>query len=390
MAKTAKKSILSNARALDGIVEPLLLWFYGEKRSLPWREEPTPYRVWISEIMLQQTRVEAVKPYFSRFIEALPDVHALAEADEDTLLKLWEGLGYYSRARHLQEAARIVCRSFGGELPADFDALCTLPGIGRYTAGAVSSIAFGKRTAAVDGNVLRVVMRLIASSADILKESTKRAVEEALLARLPQKPGDFNQALMELGALICLPRSAARCPDCPLRRLCLAAEAGIQAELPRKTLSKNRRTEKLTILILSRNGKIALEKRPPKGLLAGLWGFPALSGHRDKDEMIAVLRLWGFSLKRLTKLPAAKHIFSHITWHMIGWQIEIEEAPLPSTFAASHIESAPSYEIHETPARYDARGKESPSFFWTTKKEMLNTYSIPSAYHSYFPYVSEI
>ena len=387
MAKTAKKSILSNARALDGIVEPLLLWFYGEKRSLPWREEPTPYRVWISEIMLQQTRVEAVKPYFSRFIEALPDVHALAEADEDTLLKLWEGLGYYSRARHLREAARIVCRSFSGELPADFDALLTLPGIGRYTAGAVSSIAFGKRTAAVDGNVLRVVMRLIASSADILKESTKRAVEEALLARLPQKPGDFNQALMELGALICLPRGAARCPACPLKRFCLAADLGIQAELPKKTPPKKRRTEKLTILILSQNGKIALKKRPSKGLLAGLWGLPSLPGHWSKEELMKELHLLGFSPAKLTKLPAAKHIFSHITWQMIGWRIEIDE---PSTPPAFQTFSSHSSQLRETSVSYGSIPKESPSFFWATEKEMLDTYSIPAAYRSYFPYISEI
>ena len=225
---TSTKNILRNIETLDEIAVPLLRWFHSEKRSLPWRESPTPYRVWVSEIMLQQTRVEAVKPYFERFVAALPDVRSLAQADEDMLMKLWEGLGYYSRARHLQDAARIVCSDHGGELPARFDDLLALPGIGRYTAGAIASIAFGEHRPAVDGNVLRVIMRLLASPADILKDSTKRAVEDALLVRLPKNAGDFNQALMELGALICLPRGAARCSACPLQRFCLAKAASLQ------------------------------------------------------------------------------------------------------------------------------------------------------------------
>ena len=251
------EGILKHTETLDKIAQPLLRWFQSEKRVLPWREEPTPYRVWVSEIMLQQTRVEAVKPYFERFVAALPDVHALAHADEDTLMKLWEGLGYYNRARHLQDAARLICRDHGGDVPAHFDDLLALPGIGRYTAGAVASIAFGERRPAVDGNVLRVIMRLLSCSADILKERTKRIVEEALLARLPENAGDFNQALMELGALICLPRGAARCPACPLERLCLAKEVGLQAELPKKTPPKRRRTAKLTIVLLWKGGRIA-------------------------------------------------------------------------------------------------------------------------------------
>ena len=201
MAKLPTETILRNAGTLDAIKEPLLRWFYSEKRSLPWREEATPYRVWVSEIMLQQTRVEAVKPYFERFVTALPDVGALASADETTLLKLWEGLGYYSRARHLQEAARLICRDHGGELPAHFDDLLALPGIGRYTAGAVASIAFGARRPAVDGNVLRVIMRLLACPADILKESTNPAAPARSYGRL--QPGSDGARCPRLSAARC-------------------------------------------------------------------------------------------------------------------------------------------------------------------------------------------
>ncbi len=400
MAKLPTETILRNAGTLDAIKEPLLRWFYSEKRSLPWREEATPYRVWVSEIMLQQTRVEAVKPYFERFVTALPDVDALASADEMTLLKLWEGLGYYSRARHLQEAARLICRDHGGELPAHFDDLLALPGIGRYTAGAVASIAFGARRPAVDGNVLRVIMRLLACPADILKESTKRAVEEALLPRLPEATGDFNQALMELGALVCLPRGAARCAACPLARLCLAKEAGMQAELPKKTPPKRRRTEKLTIFLLTRGDKIALEKRPAQGLLAGLWGFPAMAGHLKKDAAKKALQASGITPAKLHELPAAQHIFSHITWQMVGWRVEVASpsceskaalpplAPAAKEYAMAAAKAAPLL-LREEPASYHAE-EQRRSLLWVTAQQIADTYSIPSAYRSYFPYIPAV
>ena len=397
MAKKPQENILKNIEPLDAIAAPLLRWFHSEKRALPWREEPTPYRVWVSEIMLQQTRVEAVKPYFERFVAALPDVRALARADEDTLMKLWEGLGYYSRARHLQSAARLICSDHGGEIPARFDDLLALPGIGRYTAGAVASIAFGERRPAVDGNVLRVIMRLLACPADILKESTKRAVEEALIAHLPENAGDFNQALMELGALVCLPRGAARCPSCPLERLCLAKEANLQAELPQKTPPKRRRTEKLTIFLLSKNGKIALEKRPAHGLLAGLWGFPAMEGHLKKNEAAKALQALGLIPAKLHALPAAQHIFSHITWQMVGWHVELAETSSDEPSAATKSSPAStevveanarpaSLRLHEATAPYDTQTK-TPPLLWATAQEIADIYSVPAAYRSYFPYL---
>ena len=397
MAKRPQENILKNIETLDVIAAPLLRWFHSEKRALPWREEPTPYRVWVSEIMLQQTRVEAVKPYFERFVAALPDVRALARADEDTLMKLWEGLGYYSRARHLQSAARLICSDHGGEIPAHFDDLLALPGIGRYTAGAVASIAFGERRPAVDGNVLRVIMRLLACPADILKESTKRAVEEALIARLPEDAGNFNQALMELGALICLPRGAARCPSCPLERLCLAKEANLQAELPQKTPPKRRRTEKLTIFLLAKNDKIALEKRPAQGLLAGLWGFPAMEGHLKKKEAAEALQAIGLIPAKLHALPAAQHIFSHITWQMVGWRVELAEplskggTSVPTSAPASSESTTPNAQpkrllLQEAASHYDIQ-KKTPPLLWATAREIADTYSVPAAYRSYFPYI---
>ena len=397
MAKRPQENILKNIETLDVIAAPLLRWFHSEKRALPWREEPTPYRVWVSEIMLQQTRVEAVKPYFERFVAALPDVRALARADEDTLMKLWEGLGYYSRARHLQSAARLICSDHGGKIPARFDDLLTLPGIGRYTAGAVASIAFGERRPAVDGNVLRVIMRLLACPADILKESTKRAVEEALIARLPEDAGNFNQALMELGALICLPRGAARCPSCPLERLCLAKEANLQAELPQKTPPKRRRTEKLTIFLLAKNDKIALEKRPAQGLLAGLWGFPAMEGHLKKKEAAEALQAIGLIPAKLHALPAAQHIFSHITWQMVGWRVELAEplseggTSVPTSAPASSESTTPNAQpksllLQEAASPYDIQ-KKKPLLLWATAQEIADTYSVPAAYRSYFPYI---
>ena len=397
MAKRPQENILKNIETLDVIAAPLLRWFHSEKRALPWREEPTPYRVWVSEIMLQQTRVEAVKPYFERFVAALPDVRALARADEDTLMKPWEGLGYYSRARHLQSAARLICSDHGGEIPAHFDDLLALPGIGRYTAGAVASIAFGERRPAVDGNVLRVIMRLLACPADILKESTKRAVEEALIARLPENAGDFNQALMELGALICLPRGAAHCPSCPLERLCLAKEANLQAELPQKTPPKRRRTEKLTIFLLAKNDKIALEKRPAQGLLAGLWGFPAMEGHLKKKEAAEALQAIGLIPAKLHALPAAQHIFSHITWQMVGWRVELAEplseggTSVPTSAPASSESTTPNAQpkrllLQEAASPYDIQ-KKKPLLLWATAQEIADTYSVPAAYRSYFPYI---
>ena len=314
--------ILKNTAILPEINIPLLRWYRQQARILPWREDPTPYRVWISEIMLQQTRVEAVKPFFERFLRALPDIHALAGVEESRLLKLWEGLGYYNRARNLQKAARIICEKYQGNLPDNFAKLLTLPGIGRYTAGAISSIACGQRQAAVDGNVLRVITRILACPLDILKESTKRLIENALLQAMPaaSEAGAFNQALMELGAMICLPKNP-HCAHCPLLQLCLAAAEGCTDALPIKKRPKPRRIEKKTILLLRKGASIALHQRPNIGLLAGLWELPNVSGHLPREKLLSLLSSLGLKTTSVQALPPARHVFSHVEWYMIGWDI---------------------------------------------------------------------
>ncbi len=270
---------------LSEVSQPLLLWYDKAKRDLPWRQEITPYRTWLSEIMLQQTRVEAGKDYFLRFVRALPDVEALANAPDELLMKLWEGLGYYSRARNLKKAAGVVMERYSGKIPSDYEELLGLPGIGSYTAGAISSIAFQKPNPAVDGNVLRVVMRLLARRDDIAKDSVKKTVERELRQMMARgeanrRPGDFNQGLMELGATVCIPNGQPRCQDCPWKEACRARALGIAGELPVKQAKKKRRIEKKTVFLLwDEAGRLLLHRRDAKGLLAGMWELPSLSGH---------------------------------------------------------------------------------------------------------------
>ena len=257
---------------MENISPALLNWFYENQRVLPFRTDPSPYHVWLSEIMLQQTRVSAALPYYERFLAALPDIPALAACEEEKLNKLWEGLGYYSRVRNLQKAARIVCEQYGGELPADYDAIRALPGIGDYTAGAICSISFGIPVPAVDGNVLRVFSRLYNDPGVI----TDPAVKKAFTARVmehqpPAAPGDYNQALMELGALICVPNGAPLCEQCPLARLCQARAAGTALSLPQKAAPKARKLEDLTVALVESPAGFLIQQRPEKGLLAGLW-----------------------------------------------------------------------------------------------------------------------
>ncbi|MDO4331243.1 MAG: A/G-specific adenine glycosylase [Eubacteriales bacterium] len=312
--------------ALNCIASPLLAWYDGSRRKLPWREEPTPYRVWISEIMLQQTRVEAVKPYFQRFMERLPDVEALASVSEDALLKLWEGLGYYSRARNLQKAARQIMEEYNGQIPSDYDSLVKLQGIGSYTAGAIASIAFGQLVPAVDGNVLRVISRLLADDRDILNPAVKKKVEEELLPVMPkERPGDFNQALMELGAMVCLPNGAPKCTECPWESLCRANLTRTQTQYPKKSAKKPRKIEKRTILVIRDIHCVAIRKRPANGLLAGLYEFPSMEGHADREEVLAWLKEQGVHAVRIEKLPPSKHIFTHKEWHMTGFSVLVDE-----------------------------------------------------------------
>jgi len=331
------------------IVPPLLDWYDRGHRILPWREEPTGYKVWISEIMLQQTRVEAVKPYFNRFIDELPDIKSLAECEEDRLLKLWEGLGYYNRARNLQKAARQIMEDYGGQMPETQEELLKLAGVGNYTSGAVASIAFGESVPAVDGNVLRILSRLSLDEEDILKDTTKGKVEKQLKEVMPlDRPGDFNQALMELGATVCIPNGKPRCEECPWEKICLAHKSGREEEFPKKQAKKKRMIEKKTILIIQDENKSALHKRPSKGLLAGLYEFPNLEGHQTEKRVLAYLKEIGLEVLRIKKLEASKHIFSHKEWHMIAYQIKVDElAPKGSQLEKENWIFVESYEAQK-------------------------------------------
>ncbi len=300
----------------------LLLSWYGEhKRSLPWRENVTPYRVWVSEIMLQQTRVEAARDYYLKWMERFPTLSDLAVADEEEVLKQWEGLGYYSRARNLHKAAKILFEK-GADLPADRAALRALPGIGAYTVGAILSIAFGIPEPAVDGNVMRVVSRLTADGFDQSKDEVRAAIADRLRPLIPQgRSSDFTQSLFELGALICLPNTMPKCDACPLKGDCEAHRLNREEDFPVKVTKAEKRREKLTVLVLELGGKFAVKKRSEKGLLAGLWELPNLKGELSAEE---VEKLFDGSV---TPLPPATHVFTHIVWEMTGYYVRLQKAP---------------------------------------------------------------
>lgn len=302
-------------------------WYQNDHRDLPWRQNTDAYHVWISEIMLQQTRVEAVKPYYARFLKSFPDVKSLAEAQDDELLKLWEGLGYYSRARNLKKAAIVCQEKFGGQLPADYKELVELPGIGSYTAGAIASISYGLKRPAVDGNVLRVINRILADESDIAKPQTKKNMEDMLTIfieeYLPYDPGTFNQALMELGACVCIPNGKPLCESCPVALVCLAQIEDRTEFIPVKSKKKPRKKEERTIFVLSDESGIVLHKRSDQGLLAGLWEFPSNEGNMTEEQ---AKQMWEELLEipvTVEPLPSGKHIFTHIEWHMSAWKIQI-------------------------------------------------------------------
>ncbi len=315
----------------------LLQWYDRHARILPWRENPTPYRVWISEIMLQQTRVETVKPYFNRFLNALPDLRALAGAPEEQLLKLWEGLGYYSRVRNLQRAAQRILTEFDGEFPADPVRLRQLPGIGDYTAGAIASISFGLPEPAVDGNVLRALARLTGWRGDTTRPAVKTAVGTVLRDIYPrERAGDFTQSLMELGALICVPGGPPQCDRCPLCRLCRCARSDAWREIPTRPSRRPRVIEELTVLLLRCGDRVALRRRPATGLLAGMWEFPTLPGRLSAEEAAAELARLGtgrpiMPVRELT----ARHVFTHREWHMTGYCFDCPTQLEPFTWATS-------------------------------------------------------
>ena len=329
----------------------LLLWYDKNKRVLPWRDIPTPYRVWVSEIMLQQTRVDTVKPYFERFVAELPDVKALAEVSEQKLLKLWEGLGYYSRVKNMQRAAKTVMEQ-GGGFPSTYAELLKLSGIGKYSAGAIASIAYGEKVCAVDGNVLRVLSRITENYGDILCPSVKLEIENIVKELLPNsRVGDFNQALMELGACVCLPNGFPKCELCPMSFLCLAFQKNVQALIPVKK-SKADKTEEFKMVFLIFHGdKVAIRKRSDSGLLAGLWEFPSSEGHLTLENAEKLLASWGIAVKNIEKSQPSKHIFTHKIWHMTGVTVVTEN--------------------------------EVSDFVWTTREKIAEDYPIATAFKTY-------
>ena len=306
----------------------LLPWYEEHKRDLPWRRDREPYHVWLSEIMLQQTRVEAVRGYYARFLAALPTVEALAACDDDRLRKLWEGLGYYTRVRNLKKAAQVLVEQYGGVFPQTWAEVRALPGIGDYTAGAVCSICFGQPEPAVDGNVLRVVSRLTASTEPVTKPQAKRTVTEALREIYPAgRCGDFTQALMELGATVCLPNGAPDCEHCPAAVLCRSREGELWREIPVKEKKKPRKQEEKTVFLLRCGEKWAVRKRPETGLLAGLWEFPNVPGHLSAQAALEQAASWDCKPRELRRSLGKTHIFTHIQWEMTGYYIDCEAEP---------------------------------------------------------------
>ncbi len=323
---------------LQGAVAPLLSWYAQNKRDLPWRKDTAPYHVWVSEIMLQQTRVEAAKEYYLRFLGLFPTVSALAEADEQAVLKAWEGLGYYSRARNLHRAAKQIVAS--GGFPNSYEGVRALAGVGDYTAGAICSIAFSLPCPAVDGNVLRVLTRLLSDYKNVDEPQTKRYFSELLKEVYPEQAGDFCQALMELGAIVCVPNGAPLCERCPWQSVCLAHEKGREEDFPVRSEKRARRIEQKQVFVLRCNNKYALVKREEKGLLSGLWQFPFL------DEQ---------PQGRLIQSKTAKHIFTHVEWHMTGKLVEV-----PSLLEG---------------------------FVWVSAEELASRYPLPSAFKAFLEWI---
>lgn len=352
-------------KELSAIPKPLLKWYDENRRILPWREEPSPYHVWVSEIMLQQTRVEAVKPYYQRFMELLPDIGSLAGADQELLLKLWEGLGYYSRVRNLKRAAVQIMEEYGGRMPDSYEELIKLAGIGSYTAGAISSIAFGKPVPAVDGNVLRVVARVRMDERLISDAKVKTAVERDLYTVIPaDRPGDFNQAMMEIGAMVCVPNGAPHCEKCPLQDFCLANLNHCQEQYPKKAVKKGRSIEEKTILLVQDADRAAIRKRSEKGLLAGMYEFPSMQGYHTAEEVLDYLKEKGLKPLRIQRLADSKHIFTHKEWHMQGYMIRVDELADPSG---------------------DGQTSE---WIYVEPGETRTRYPIPSAFAAYVPYLN--
>ena len=330
----------------------ILAWYDSGHRQLPWRQDQEPYHIWISEIMLQQTRVEAVKGYYTRFLTAVPTVADLAEADDELLHKLWEGLGYYSRVRNLKKAAQVIVEKHHGAFPTDYDSVLSLPGIGTYTAGAICSIAFNQPIPAVDGNVLRVISRLENNDTPIDLPARKKEVMARLAACYPARAGDFTQALMELGATLCGPNRKPRCGECPCQSFCRAYETGTAEILPVKLPKKGKRVEEKTVFILRCDDRYALEKRPDSGLLGGLWQFPNVEGKMKSGEALSHLAQAGIRVSNILRQADKTHIFTHIRWDMRGLYLETAE--------------------------------QHPKYHWFTKEQIETQAALPTAFRQFW------
>ena len=316
---------MENKEIFARLPEALLPWYEENCRDLPWRKDKDPYHIWVSEIMLQQTRVEAVKGYYSRFLSALPNVASLANADDDELHKLWEGLGYYSRVRNLKKAAQQIMERHNGIFPSTHPEVSDLAGVGPYTAGAICSIAYDLPTPAVDGNVLRVVARLTDDDTPIDRPVFRKAITENLAAIYPVRAGDFTQGLMELGATVCGPNRKPDCENCPCKDFCLGYAEGTAEDLPVKKAKPQRRIEDKTVFIFSCNGQYALRKRPSKGLLADLWEFPNVSEKLEMEAALSEVERMGIKPAEIIRQVEKKHIFTHIQWNMCGIYMEVKE-----------------------------------------------------------------
>lgn len=373
---------------LEQLVEPLQEWFDGHARVLPWRENPVPYYVWISEIMLQQTRVEAVKPYFERFIREIPDVRALAECPEEKYLKLWEGLGYYNRVRNLNAAAQQIMSEYQGSIPSEYEELLKLKGIGHYTAGAISSIAYGQAVPAVDGNVLRVIARVTGDASDIMKQSVRNHFEERLQRMMVSMyeagllvPSKFNQGLMELGATVCVPNGEPHCGECPWKLVCRAYRENTYSVLPVKKKAKERRIEERTVLVIRDGDKVAIHKRPKKGLLAGLYELPNELGYLSQEHITAYIEKLGYLPLRIQRLSDAKHIFSHIEWHMRGYVVSVEPMEWRQSEHRQKLE----------PGQKSEQSDKSPKtleLIFVEAADARERYAIPTAFSKYAEYMN--
>lgn len=339
-------------QVLIAMFEALIPWYEAHKRELPWRQDREPYHVWLSEIMLQQTRVEAVKEYYRRFVTALPTIPDLAEAPEEQILKLWEGLGYYNRVRNLQKAAQTICAEYTGVFPSEYAQIRSLSGIGDYTAGAIASICFDAPTPAVDGNVLRVYSRLLADDANIDLQTTKKRITRKLQETYPQKtPGIATQALMELGATVCVPNGAPRCDVCPVAEICQAREQDTWRNLPVRSEKKKRKIVDKTVFILLTEDTVALHKRSASGLLAGMWEFPNVDVKLDKQEAVTQVTGWQAEPVDLLMQTSYTHIFSHVEWHMTAYYIRCR--------------------------------RTNKKWKWVTKESLDETYALPSAFRPF-------